>query len=227
MSLTARSVLRALAQLYAPPQTFLHYRTPLDLLVATILSAQCTDDRVNIVTETVVYPKYRTPADYLRVPLAELEEDVHACGTYRMKAKHIRAACALIEERFGGQVPQTMEELLQLPGVGRKTAAILLSVLFGKNEGIAVDTHVLRLSQRLGLTKHADPKRIELDLMEQLPRSEWARFNPLLISHGRAVCTARGRKCGACVFQDECPSSLVHGRTDRAQPKKSRKRAAA
>ncbi len=220
MALTASSVLRALSRLYHPPKTFLHFRTPLDLLVATILSAQCTDDRVNVVTETIVYPKYRTPDDYLRVLPAELEEDVHSCGTFRMKAKHIREACAMVEERFSGQVPQTMEELTQLPGVGRKTASVILSAAFGKNEGIAVDTHVLRLSQRLGLSRHGDPKRIELDLMAQLPRKDWARFNPLLISHGRAVCTARNRRCGACVFSEECPSSSVHGRTDKAKAKR-------
>lgn len=219
MSLTAPAVLTALSRLYSPPKTFLHFRTPLDLLVATILSAQCTDDRVNIVTETIVYPKYHTPEDYVRVSQTELEEDVHSCGTFRMKAKHIREACAMIHERFGGEVPSSMEELIQLPGVGRKTASVLLSAAFGKNEGIAVDTHVMRLSQRLGLSRHHDPKRIELDLMEQLPRSQWSVFNPLMISHGRAVCTARSRKCGACVFKDTCPSSLVHGRADRMRPK--------
>lgn len=217
MPLSVTNVLRALSGLYHPPKTFLHFRTPLDLLVATILSAQCTDDRVNIVTETIVYSKYKKPEDYLRVSQFELEGDVHSCGTFRMKAKHIREACAMIHERFGGEVPQTMEALIQLPGVGRKTASVLLSAAFGKQEGIAVDTHVMRLSQRLGLSRHHDPKRIELDLMDALPRAQWSLFNPLMISHGRAVCTARSRKCGACVFKEDCPSSLVLGRSDLAK----------
>ncbi len=213
-------VLKELSLLYHPPKTFLHFRTPLDLLVATILSAQCTDVRVNLVTKTILYPKYRTIHDYIRVSQRELETDIHSCGTFRVKAKHIRSACTMIEERFGGQVPQTMEELTQLPGVGRKTAAVILAAAFDKNEGIAVDTHVIRLAQRLGLSRHSDPKRIELDLMEQAPRKRWREVTTLIVSHGRAVCTARSRKCGACVFKNECPSSSVLGMEDRVQSKK-------
>lgn len=206
-----------LRKLYTPPKTFLHFRTPLDLLVATVLSAQCTDVRVNLVTGTVIYPKYQKVHDYLTVPRQELENDIRTCGFYRTKAKHIQEMCKLLAAKFHGNVPQTMEGLTQLPGVGRKTAAIILAAAFGKNEGIACDTHVIRLSQRLGLTRYHDPKRIELDLMQVLPRRQWGVINPLLISHGRAICTARNRKCHQCVFQRQCPSSLVLGRRDLAK----------
>lgn len=214
-------VLTDLGRLYKPPKTFLHFRTPIDLLVAVILSAQCTDARVNIVTETILYPKYKTPEDYVSVPRDELERDIHSCGTFRMKAKFIQEMCARLINEHHGKVPDTMEELIQLPGVGRKTASVILSAVFDKNLGIAVDTHVQRLAQRLGLSKHHDPKKIELDLMEQAPRKRWRDVTTLLISHGRAVCTARHRKCGACVFKKDCPSSLVMGRSDKAKPKRS------
>ncbi|MBI2117713.1 endonuclease III [Candidatus Peregrinibacteria bacterium] len=210
-------VLRELRKLHHPPKTFLHFRTPLDLLVATVLSAQCTDVRVNLVTRTILYPKYRTARAYVSVTPGELENDIRSCGFYRTKAKHIQAMCRLLVTRFRGKVPQTMGELTQLPGVGRKTAAIILAAAFGKNEGIACDTHVIRLSQRLGLTRHHDPKSIELDLMRLLPRRQWGVINPLLISHGRAICTARNRRCGQCVFQKECPSSLTMGHRDLAK----------
>lgn len=209
--------LRALRKLYRPPMTFLSFRTPLDLLVATVLSAQCTDVRVNLVTKATLYPKYRTARDYLDVSRQELERDIRTCGFYRTKAKHIQGMCHLLVARFHGRVPQTMEELLQLPGVGRKTAAVILAAAFGKNEGIACDTHVIRLSRRLGLTRHRDPRKIERDLMALLPRRQWGAINPLLISHGRAVCTARSRKCGQCVFREQCPSSLAMGRPDLAE----------
>ncbi len=218
------TVLRKLEKIYHPPKTFLHYRTPLDLLVAVILSAQCTDKRVNIVTEKILYPKYRTVKDYLRVPVEQLEEDIHSCGTYRMKAKSIRGMCAMLLEKHRGQVPDTMEELLELPGVGRKTASVILSAVFNKNLGIAVDTHVQRLAQRLGLSSHHNPNKIELDLMQAAPLRRWRDVTVLLISHGRAVCTARNRNCGACVFATQCPSSLVLGRKDMAKPKKSMRR---
>ena len=214
------TVLTKLGKLYTPPKTFLHYRTPLDLLVAVILSAQCTDARVNIVTKTVLYPKYKKAEDYVRVPRVELEKDVFTCGTYRMKSKHIQEMCRILLEKHGGKVPQTMAELTALPGVGRKTASVILSAIFNINEGIAVDTHVQRLAQRLGLSTHHDPTKIELDLMEQAPRKRWRDVTVLLISHGRAVCTARNRQCGACEFKKECPSSLVMGRMDLAKPKR-------
>ena len=215
------TVLKRLGAIYTPPKTFLDFRTPIDLLVAVILSAQCTDKRVNMVTETILYPKYKTPQDYLKVPVSELEDDIHSCGTFRMKAKSIRGMCAMVIEKYDGRIPDTMEELLELPGVGRKTASVILSAIFDKNLGIAVDTHVQRLAQRLGLSKYSDPKRIELDLMEQASQKKWRQVTTLLISHGRAVCMARGRQCGACVFKKECPSSIVIGRSDKAVAKKS------
>lgn len=219
-------VLADLKRLYAPPKTFLEFRTPLDLLVAVILSAQCTDAMVNRITKETLYPKYKTPEDYLGVPRPELEQDIRRSGHYRAKAAYIQETCAMLLEKHGGKVPETMEELTALRGVGRKTASVVLSAAFGKNEGIAVDTHVQRLAQRLGLTAHSDPKKIELDLMEAAPRKRWRDVTVLLISHGRAICTARNRKCGACVFKDRCPSSLVLGKADLAKPKKAKKPAA-
>lgn len=217
------TVMQQLGRLYKPPKTFLDYRTPLDLMVAVILSAQCTDARVNIVTATILYPKYKTAKDYAEMRTSELEDDIHSCGTYRMKAKSIQGACRLLLEKHGGEVPKTMEELLELPGVGRKTASVILSAAFGINVGIAVDTHVIRLSQRLGLSRHADPGKIELDLMAGgIPQKDWRRVTTLIISHARAVCTARNRNCPACVFKQDCPSSLVQGRKDLAKPKAKR-----
>ncbi|MBI3331787.1 endonuclease III [Candidatus Peregrinibacteria bacterium] len=208
---------RRLQAVYKPPRTFLHFRTPLDLAVVTILSAQCTDARVNIVS-TTLFAKYKTPEDYLRVPRAELEQDIHSCGTYKNKAKYIQELCRIILEKHGGKIPQTMEELTALPGIGRKTASILLYAVFGKNEGIAVDTHVLRVAKRLGLTKHTHPVKVEKDLMAGLPREKWGDITTLLISHGRAICTARNRQCEKCLFQKNCPSSRVRGRSDLAKP---------
>lgn len=216
-SLRASDVLEKLEEIHAPPRTFLHWRTPLDQLVATILSARCTDVRVNIVTKAL-YKKYRKPQDYLLVPRHELESDIHSCGTYRNKARFIQEMCQQLIDHHHGNVPQTMEELVKLCGVGRKTASIILWACFGKNEGIAVDTHVIRVSQRLGLSHHKDPKRIEMDLMKSLPKKKWGEFTTLIISHGRAVCTARNRQCEKCPFKKECPSSLVMGRKDLAKP---------
>lgn len=211
-------VLGKLRKLYRPPKTFLHFRTPLDLAVAVILSAQCTDARVNLVTKTILYPKYRTARDYCAVSRAELERDIHSCGTFRMKAKHIQEMCALLLSRHKGHVPRTMEELTALPGIGRKTANVILSAAFDLNVGIAVDTHVIRVAQRLGLSNSADPKKIELDLISQVPRKDWRNVTVLLISHGRAICTARARNCAACGFRDECPSALTRGKKDLAKP---------
>lgn len=171
---------------------------------------------MNIVTKTL-YKKYKKPRDYLRVPRRELENDIHSCGTYRNKARFIQEMCQSLIDHHHGEVPQTMKELTALQGVGRKTASIILWACFGKNEGIAVDTHVIRVSQRLGLTKHKDPKRIELDLMQSVPRKQWGELTTLIITHGRAVCTARNRQCEKCVFKKKCPSSLVMGRKDLAK----------
>lgn len=217
------TVLRKLDRVYDPPRTFLAFRTPLDLLVAVILSAQCTDAMINRVTKEALYPKYRTARDYADVPRAELEADIRRSGHFRVKAAYVQETCRLLLERHGGEVPRTMDELTALPGVGRKTASVVLSAAFGINDGIAVDTHVQRLAQRLGLSTFSDPKKIELDLMAAAPRKRWRDVTVLLISHGRAVCTARARKCGGCAFKDQCPSSLMRGKTDLAKPKKQRR----
>ncbi len=206
--LTVDVVLRKLKKLYPDARCSLDWSTPLELLVATILSAQCTDKRVNIVTKTL-FQKYQTPEDYLAVSHEELEADIHSCGTYRMKAKAIRASVETILRLFGGQVPRTMPELLMLRGVGRKTAAIVLSTAFGIIEGIPVDTHCMRLSHRLGLTKKKAQGKIELDLMRMTPRTDWSMLSHLFVAHGRAVCTARSPACAQCVFADTCPSSTV------------------
>ncbi|MDD5469946.1 MAG: endonuclease III [Candidatus Peribacteraceae bacterium] len=207
-SISIPYVLRKLEELYDPPRSFLDWETPLDLTVATILSAQCTDARVNSVTKAL-FRRCRTPQDYLALTRGELEKLVHSCGTFRNKARFIQELCALLLERHGGRVPATMKELTALPGIGRKTAAIILYAAFGKQEGIAVDTHVMRLARRLGLTKQQYPDKIALELEQQTPRSKWGRLNTLMISHGRAICAARRPKCEQCVFKKCCPSSRV------------------
>lgn len=212
-ALTLPAVMKSLRKLYSPPKTFLDFSTPLDLLVAVILSAQCTDARVNIVTKQL-FVRCRTAEDYAKISQEELEKLVHSCGTYRMKAKNIRAMAALLLEHHKGEVPQSMEELTALPGVGKKTAAVVMSAAFDKNVFIAVDTHVMRVSRRMGLSRHTDPSKIALDLMEEVPSKDWRTVTTLLISHGRAVCTARNRSCDKCVFREDCPSSWVKGRRD-------------
>lgn len=218
-SLPLRDVLDILRKRHKPPRTFLHFRTPLDLLVATILSAQCTDARVNTVTRDILYPKYKKASDYLAVSREELERDVHSCGTYRNKAKYIQQMCGMLIERHGGEVPRTMKDLTELPGVGRKTASVILSAAFDVHEGIAVDTHVFRVARRLGLSKGSTPEKVELDLMRAAPKKEWGNVTTLLISHGRSVCTARKRACDRCPFQASCPSSGVLGKMDLGKPK--------
>jgi endonuclease-3 len=200
--------LERLTALYPEPTCELNFSNPLELLVATILSAQCTDVRVNLVT-AALFQKYRTPEEYLAVPAEELEEDIHSTGFYRNKAKNIRGACARLLAEYGGQVPDTMEELLTLPGVARKTANVVLGNIFGKAEGIAVDTHVTRLSGLLRLTTHTDPVKIEQDLMAKFPRKEWTNLSHRLILHGRRVCVARRPRCGECILNDLCPSAFV------------------
>jgi endonuclease-3 len=188
----------------------LHYdrTSALQSLVATILSAQCTDDRVNIVTPGL-FKKYPTVRAFADVPQEELEADVRTCGFYRNKARNIRAAAAKIIHEYGGKVPETMDELLSLPGVARKTANCVLSNVYGKNEGVVVDTHVKRLGARMGLTKHADPVKIERDLMQLVPRKEWGLFSHLMMFHGRKYCIARKPKCDDCPLGPSkklCPS---------------------
>jgi endonuclease-3 len=186
--------------------TGINFTTPLELLVATILSAQYTDERVNMVTPHV-FARYRTPQDYASADPTELEAIIHSCGFYRNKAKNIQGAARALVERFGGAVPDTLEELVTLPGVARKTANVVLAHAFGKNEGIAVDTHVQRLSRRLGFTQQIDPAKIEADLMAICPRDQWGRLSDLLIWHGRRVCFARRPNCSECVLNDICPSA--------------------
>jgi len=199
-------VLERLEAEYPDATIALDYVNPLELLVATILSAQCTDARVNVVTKEL-FKKYRSVEDYANAGQEELELDIRSTGFFRNKAKNIRGAARQIIEQHDGKVPETMEELVELPGVARKTANIVLSAGFGIQEGIAVDTHVKRLSGRLGLTKHTDPVKIERDLMAIVPKLRWAEFSHLLIWHGRKVCDARKPRHDDCVLRDVCPSA--------------------
>jgi len=214
-SCTPQRILQELKKLYRPPKSFLHWETPLDLLIATILSARCTDAQVNRVTPEL-FRRCRTVQDYLTLSRGKLEQLIHSCGTFRSKAKYIHMLCAKLKKDHGGAVPRTMEELTALSGVGRKTACIVLYGAFGKNEGIAVDTHVFRVARRLGLSKGKTPERVEQDLMRLFPRKEWGRINALMISHGRAVCTGQRRQCEQCVFRKDCPSSLAMRKRDLA-----------
>jgi endonuclease-3 len=200
-------IIELLEKEYPKAKTALHYTSPLEILIATILSAQCTDKRVNIVTKSL-FKKYRTAEDYANADLAELEEAVRSTGFYRNKAKNIKRSGRMLVEKFDSQVPETMNELLELPGVARKTANILLSNAYGVIEGIAVDTHVRRLSKRLGLTENKNPNKIEADLMLIVPKSHWKRITDLLIFHGRNVCMARKPKCSSCSLNQLCPSAF-------------------
>lgn len=199
-----RDILPILKTTYPQARCSLNYTTPFELLVATILSAQCTDDRVNLVTRDL-FRKYRTPLDYARVSQEELERDIQSTGFYRNKAKSIRSMARSIVDLYNGQVPQTMEHLTALAGVGRKTANVVLGNAFGKNIGITVDTHVTRLSNRLGLTTHSDPVKIEQDLMQIVPQEDWTLWSHLLIHHGRTVCKALKPRCMECPILDFCP----------------------
>ncbi len=201
-------IVRILSETYPDATVALRFSNALEMLVATILSAQCTDERVNAVTETL-FRKYRTPEDYLRVPEDELKADIKPTGFFNQKAISIRAACERIVDAYGGQVPDTMEDLMTLRGVARKTANIVMGNAYGKVEGIAVDTHVKRVSNRLGFSEAADPDKIEVDLMERIPRERWFGFTYVLIDHGRAICVARRPRCEDCPVSHLCPSSLV------------------
>jgi endonuclease-3 len=199
------AVLPILKKTYPQAKCSLDYKSPLELLVATILSAQCTDARVNLVTKTL-FRKYRSAQDYANVPQEDLEKDIQSTGFYRNKAKSIRGMAAELVASHGGKVPRTMEELTSLPGVGRKTANVVLGNAFNLNIGVTVDTHVTRVSNRLGLTKHKDAVKIEHDLMPIVPREDWALWSHLLIAHGRALCTARNPKCEQCPLLPHCPA---------------------
>jgi len=201
-------ILHRLRKEYPEPKTALCFRTPFDLLVATILSAQATDVHVNKVTEHL-FKKYKSVKDYSNVPLQTLQEDLRSINFYKTKAKNIQAAAKMVVEQFNSKVPKTMDELTRLPGVARKTANIILSNVYSINEGIAVDTHVKRLSYRLGLTKNEDPVKIEKDLMAITPKEEWGNLSHLLISHGRKICQAKNPKHHDCVLYDICPSKNI------------------
>jgi endonuclease III len=205
----AGQIVRLLKKEYPEARCSLNYSNPLELLVATILSAQCTDERVNLVTAEL-FRKYRTAEDYAAAPTAELERDIRSTGFFRNKARSIQGACRLIAERHGGGVPRSMEELLELPGVARKTANVVLGNAYGVASGVVVDTHVARLSERLGLSSEKTPEKIEQDLASIVPKSDWILFPHLLIAHGRKVCKARGPLCGECVLAKLCPSANLN-----------------
>ena len=199
-------------KVYPDAHTELNFKSPLELLIATILSAQCTDKRVNMVTPAL-FKKYRTAKDYANAPQAELENAIKSTGFFRSKTKSIRGAASAIVKKFGGRFPSSMEKLRELPGVGRKTANVVLGSAFGINEGIVVDTHVIRLSQRLGLTKQKDPEKIEQDLMKLVPKEHWTDWSHWLIWHGRRRCFARKPDCANCEVFQLCPSGKVFLRT--------------
>ncbi len=204
----ARRIIGLLKREYPDATCSLNHTSPLELLVATILSAQCTDERVNLVTADL-FRKYRTCEDYAAAPAAELEQDIRSTGFFRNKAKAIQGACRLLLEEFGGRVPETMDELLRLPGVARKTANVVLGNAFGIASGVVVDTHVARLSARLALSAEKSPEKIEQDLINLVPEADWIVFPHLLIAHGRKICKARTPLCAECVLEPLCPSSLL------------------
>jgi len=201
----AKALCEILPRIYPGAHCELNFSSPLELLIATILSAQCTDAQVNKVTPGL-FKKYRTARDYAEADPAEFEHDVRAIGLYRNKAKNIRACCRLLVDEHAGKVPGTMDALLRLPGVGRKTANVVLGNAFGQNVGVVVDTHVARLSARLGLTRHTDPKKIERVLMKLVPQKDWTLFSHWLIFHGRRRCKALNPDCPNCELKDLCPS---------------------
>ena len=204
----ANNILKKLKKEYGTATTALKHRNPMQLLVSTILSAQCTDKRVNMVTKEL-FKKYKTPKDFANAKPEVFEQEIRSTGFYRNKTKNIIGAAKMIVKDFKGKVPDTMEDLIKLPGVARKTANIVLSVAYNKHEGIAVDTHVTRLSYRLGLTKHKNPVKIEQDLMKLVPRKDWDQISLLLIDHGRAVCKAPTPHCSKCFLEKDCPKKGV------------------
>ena len=202
----ALEILVRLKRLYPNAPCTLNYATPVQLLVATILSAQCTDERVNLVTPAL-FGQFPDAEALAKAELVEIENLIRSTGFYRNKAKNIQAACRILVAEYGGKVPPSMEQLLRLPGVARKTANVVLAHAFGINAGVTVDTHVKRLSYRLGLTKHTEPIHIERDLIRLLPSNDWENFSIRIIYHGRAICKARNPACQACLLSDLCPSA--------------------
>jgi len=223
--MTARERVKRLIKMwpkvYPDAHTELNFKTPLELLVATILSAQCTDTRVNMVTPQL-FKKYRSARDYADAPQAELENAIKSTGFFRSKTRSIQGATSIIVKKFGGKIPDSMAGLRELPGVGRKTANVVLGNAFGKSEGIVVDTHVIRLSQRLGLTKHKDPEKIEQDLMKLVAKEHWTNWSHWLIWHGRRRCYARKPDCANCEVFRLCPSGKIFLRTGVAEPLQTR-----
>jgi endonuclease III len=203
-----RVIIKRLKKTYPDPAVALRYDKPFQLLIAVILSAQCTDVRVNMVTAEL-FKKYKRPEDYLAVTQEELETDIRPTGFFRNKARNIRACCKALIEKHNGVVPDSMEELIKLPGVGRKTANCILGEAYGKASGIVVDTHVTRLAQRLALSRHEDAIKIEADLMGIVPKNYWIEFGNWLIYHGRQVCYARKPRCPECILRDVCPSAEI------------------
>jgi endonuclease-3 len=200
----AAKVVRRLSRQYPDATTALDFQTPLELLVATILSAQCTDERVNQVTGRL-FGKYPTAADYAQAALPDFERDIRSTGFFRNKARNIRDCCRALVERYDGKLPEEIEKLVELPGIGRKTANVVLGTALGITSGVVVDTHVGRVSRRLGLTSQRDPEKIERDLMAQIPKKEWIAFGHRMIQHGRRYCTARRPKCDDCPLESICP----------------------
>jgi len=203
-----RKIIRLLKRAYPDAKCSLNHSNAFELLIATILSAQCTDERVNIVTADL-FRKYRKPEDYLKVSEKELQKDIRTTGFFRNKTKSIQGTVKVLTESHGGEVPDTMEELLELPGVARKTANVVLGNAFGVKSGIVVDTHVTRLTHRLGLTEQKTAEKIERDLIELVPKKDWVIFSHLLIYHGRKICKARNPSCAECVVEKLCPSSYL------------------
>ncbi len=203
-----REVIRRLKRAYPGAKCSLNHSNPFELLVATILSAQCTDERVNIVTEDL-FRKYRKPEDYLKVPPRELEKDIQSTGFFRNKTKSIQGTAKVLTEQYHGEVPQTMDELLELPGVARKTANVVLGNAFDIHAGVVVDTHVTRLSHRLAFTQQKSAEKIEQDLIPIVPKKDWVIFPHLMIYHGRKICKARTPLCAECTIEKQCPSSYL------------------
>lgn len=197
----AQKILEGLEILYPDAGCALNHLSALQLLIAVILSAQCTDVRVNIVTKDL-FKKYRSAADYANASQEELEADIHSTGFYHNKAKNIRECCKILVEKYGGEVPDSMDELVRLPGVGRKTANCVLGTFWGIADGVVVDTHVLRLAQRMGLSEESTPEKVEQDLMRIVPRDKWVKISHQMILHGRNVCMARNPQCEKCLFND-------------------------
>jgi endonuclease-3 len=206
----ALKVIELLEKEYSNAEIALEYTNPLELLIATILSAQATDEQINAITPKL-FKKYKTAEDYANADLTELEQDIKSSGFYHNKAKNIKNCCKTLVEKFHSKVPKKMDELLELPGVGRKTANIVLANAFGVIEGVAVDTHVGRIAQRLGLSQSGDPNKIEADLMKIVPKDKWMRITDLLIFHGRKVCTAKKPNCAECVLNKICPCAFAFG----------------